>query len=179
MRVGIDARFYGPTGKGIGRYLEKLVARLEQLDQENEYFVFLRQANFDLYRPQNPRFHKALADYPWYSWQEQVLLPLKLKQYKLDLIHFPHFNAPLLYNGKFVATIHDLTLLDWPTKKSGLGKIFYYFKDLFFRLVLRRAIKKAGKIITDSQHTKREMISKFHVPPEKIEIIYLGASIDD
>ena len=30
MRIGIDARFYGPTGKGIGRYTQELIANLEK-----------------------------------------------------------------------------------------------------------------------------------------------------
>ena len=67
MRIGIDARFYGPVGKGIGRYSQKLITQLEKLDQENEYFIFLSQENFDLYQPSNPKFHKFLADYSCYS----------------------------------------------------------------------------------------------------------------
>ncbi|MGC9048986.1 MAG: glycosyltransferase [Patescibacteria group bacterium] len=174
MKIGIDARFYGLSGKGIGRYLEKLIAHLEKLDQKNEYFIFLRRENFDLYQTTNPHFHKVLADYPWYSWQEQILLPLKLKKYRLDLVHFPHFNVPIFYSGKFILTVHDLTLLDWPTKHQGLYNLFYKIKDLIFRLILHRALQKAAKIITDSEFTKQELIKKFKIPSEKIEIIYLA-----
>jgi hypothetical protein len=40
MRIGIDARFYGSLGKGLGRYTEKLIEHLESLDQEHDYVVF-------------------------------------------------------------------------------------------------------------------------------------------
>ena len=32
MRIGIDARFYGPVGKGLGRYTQKLIENLEKID---------------------------------------------------------------------------------------------------------------------------------------------------
>ena len=47
MRIGIDARFYGPTGKGLGRYNQKLIEHLEKNDLRNHYFVFLRKENFE------------------------------------------------------------------------------------------------------------------------------------
>ena len=49
MRIGIDARFYGSVGKGLGRYTERLVHELEKIDTENEYFIFLCPENFDEY----------------------------------------------------------------------------------------------------------------------------------
>ena len=35
MRIGIDARFYGSVGKGLGRYTQKLIENLEKIDSEN------------------------------------------------------------------------------------------------------------------------------------------------
>lgn len=175
MRIGLDARFYGPTGKGIGRYLEKLIARLEKLDTENEYFIFLRQENFDLYKSQNNNFHKVLANYPWYSWQEQILLPIKLKKYKLDLVHFPHFNVPIFYRGRFVITVHDLTLLAWPTRGNGIRRLFYFFKHSAFIFILKNAVKRSEQIIVDSGHTKKDLINKLRIPAHKVKVIYLAS----
>ena len=46
-RIGIDARFYGPIGKGLGRYVQEIVDNVLRLDKDNEYVIFLRQENFD------------------------------------------------------------------------------------------------------------------------------------
>ena len=70
-RIGIDARFYGSIGKGLGRYTQKLIEHLEKIDSENQYFVFLRRENFEEYVPSRPNFQKVLADYQWYSFAEQ------------------------------------------------------------------------------------------------------------
>jgi len=185
MKIGIDARFYGPTGKGIGRYTQELIKNLEETrqnfdsqnlgGQQDDYFIFLRQDNFDLYQPQNPRFHKVLADYPWYSWQEQILFPKQLASQRLDLVHFLHFNVPLFYFGRFVVTIHDLTLLQYPTQhKNSLAKFMYSFKHGFFILILKNALRRAEKIITDSEKSKQDLIKNFHIKSEKIKVVYLA-----
>ena len=45
-RIGIDARFYGPTGKGLGRYTKEIVDRVLAADSINEFVVFLYKENF-------------------------------------------------------------------------------------------------------------------------------------
>ena len=96
MRIGIDARFFGSIGKGLGRYTQKLIENLEKTDNENQYVVFLRKENFDEYQPKNKNFQKVLADYQWYTFAEQIKMPLLLNKFNLDLVHFPHFNVPFL-----------------------------------------------------------------------------------
>ncbi|MFA6215245.1 MAG: glycosyltransferase family 1 protein, partial [Patescibacteria group bacterium] len=106
----------------------------------------------------------------WYSLAEQLEMPKKLLQYNLDLVHFPHFNVPLLYPKKFIATIHDITPYFFPgpnVKKSIIKKLGY-------NLVFGQGIKRAKKIITVSNHTKDNLLKFFKVKPEKIEVIYLG-----
>src|SRR3989339_517002 len=75
MKIGIDARFYGTIGKGLGRYVSELITHLEQLDDRNEYVIFLRRENFDDYQPTTPNFRKELAEYRCYSLNEQILFP--------------------------------------------------------------------------------------------------------
>ena len=107
MRIGIDARFFGSIGKGLGRYTQKLIENLEKIDNTNQYFVFLKEENFDEYQPKNPNFQKVLANFRWYTFSEQVKFPKLLRKYNLDLVHFPHFNVPILTPAKFVVTIHE------------------------------------------------------------------------
>jgi glycosyltransferase involved in cell wall biosynthesis len=174
MKIGLDARFYGPSGKGIGRYTQKLIDSLEKLDTQNEYFIFLTKEGFDLYEPKNTNFHKILANYPWYSFKEQLLLPRLLKKHQLDLMHFLHFNKPIAYRGKFVVTIHDLTLLDFSTKKTTWKKSWWWFKNIIFKIAISESIKKSEKIIVDSQFIKDELMKRFKIPNDKIKVIELA-----
>lgn len=175
MRIGIDARFFGSVGKGLGRYTQKLVENLEQVDKENQYYIFLRKENWDEYQPQNVNFIKVMADIPWYGFWEQIQFPKILKKFELDLVHFPHFNVPIFYRGKFIVTIHDLILLRYPTQKaSALSPLFYFFKKTAYGFVIRHAIKKSEKIIAVSKHTKKDIEKYFHVGGEKISVTYEG-----
>ena len=179
MRIGIDARFFGTSGKGLGRYTQKLVEELERIDHNNQYYIFLNKHNFDEYQPKNPNFHKVLANIPWYSWQEQIILPNILKKYKLDLVHFLHFNVPILYRRPYFVTIHDLILLEYPTRKaSRLNSIMYTIKNLAYRLVIMNAIYTAKKVIAISKYTKQSIQKHFNIKDNKMEIIYEGVDLE-
>lgn len=176
MRIGIDARFYGTLGKGLGRYTQKLIENLEKLDDNNEYFVFLRKENFEEYRPKNKNFRKVMADYGWYTISEQLNMPKILNKHNLDLVHFPHFNVPLFYKKPFVITIHDLILLHFPTTKATtLNFIFYWIKFLAYKIVIRNAILRSRKIISVSNFTKNDILEHYNVPLKKISVTYEAA----
>ncbi|HAO51884.1 TPA: hypothetical protein DCQ85_00260, partial [Candidatus Magasanikbacteria bacterium] len=72
--------------------------------------IFLRQENFDEVEIENNNFEKVLADIPWYTLGEQSEFLSILQKNPVDLMHFPHWNVPYFYDGKFVVTIHDLTM---------------------------------------------------------------------
>ncbi len=174
MRIGIDARFYGLPA-GIGRYTEKLISYLEKIDQVNEYFIFLTKKGFNYYQPQNPNFHKVLADYRWSTLREQIFFPFKLYKFRLDFVHFLQFNAFLLYFGKFIITIHDLTQRQLSRKASTRSFLVFYFKKLAYFLVIRSAIKRSKRIIAVSQFVKQEIIKYYKIDSKKITVIYESA----
>ncbi|MFA5135593.1 MAG: glycosyltransferase family 1 protein [Patescibacteria group bacterium] len=173
MRIGIDARFYGTFGKGLGRYTQKLIEHLEVIDHENTYVIFLRKENWADYEPKNGNFQKAMADYRWYSIAEQIFIPLKCLSYRLDLMHFTHFNVPVFYPGKFIVTIHDLILTKYPTQRATtLGPLLYRLKHFAYQFVIRTAVRRAKKIVAVSRYTKDEIIKHFTVRGDKVDVTY-------
>jgi len=175
MRIGIDARMYGPKQGGLGRYIEQLILHLEKIVEKDTFFIFLRKENWNEYHPSTKNFKKELADIPWYGWKEQLYLPKILKKNNLDLIHFPHWNIPLGYKNPFVVTIHDLLLFHFPTRASStLGPVSYWFKNHAFRIVLNQAIKKSRHILTVSNYSKQDIIKNFHTDPTSISVTYLA-----
>jgi glycosyltransferase involved in cell wall biosynthesis len=166
MKIGIDARFFGIKQKGLGRYTQKLIENLEKVSAERkseaQYYIFLRQENFDEYQPKNPRFRKIMADYRWYTFSEQIFFPFLLYRCKLDLVHFPHFNVPIFYFKRFIVTIHDLTLIHFPTvKNSTLHPVFYGVKFMAYKLAIRSAIARASAIIAISNFTKKDILDNY------------------
>lgn len=176
MRIGIDARFYGTMGKGLGRYVSQLIASLEKIDDRNEYVIFLRSDNFGDYVPSNPRFTKVVAEYPWYGWCEQLHYPFWLRKFRLDLMHFPHFNVPILYLRPYVVTIHDLIMLAFPTERTtALGPIRFAIKFAIYRLVISWALRMARIVITVSEFSHRDILEHYPFMRGREMVVTYGA----
>jgi len=132
---------------GLGNYIKSLLARIN-------YSLVLDESNFPC---------------GYYSIREQLFFPYsKLRKEKVDVLHAPHINIPIFYRGKLVVTIHDLTHLRYPQFLSGIVHRFY------FKFMFGLAARKASKILTDSQNTKKDIIEFFNIKPDKIKVIYLG-----
>lgn len=179
MRIGIDARLFGPrtAGGGLGRYIQQLITHLANIDQENEYILFLRKSNWDEFE-ETLKFKKVLADYQWYSLEEQLKMPQKIKEANVDLMHFPHFNVPLMNKAPFVVTIHDLILLEHPTKRaSKLGPLTYAAKHAGYKKVISQALNRSRAVIVPSEYTKQSILKYFPRTDEsKIKVVYEGLS---
>ncbi len=180
-RIGIDARFYGPLGKGLGRYVQEVIDNLIKLDfagkQEFEYVIFLGKDNFNDFQSDSPLVKKKLVSLSWYSWQEQLFFPFILRREKLDLVHFPHFNVPIFNTIPFVVTIHDLILTRFPSRRASmLPASFYWLKQAAYRLVIRTAVFRARAIITVSNFTRQDIITQFGAKSEKLFVTYEGVA---
>ncbi|MBU0646975.1 glycosyltransferase family 4 protein [Patescibacteria group bacterium] len=178
MLIGIDARFYGPIGKGLGRYVQEVIDNLIEIDQVNKYVIFLGKENFaDFKIVDSKRVKKIMINIGWYGFKEQLLFPFYIWREHLDLMHFPHFNVPIACPVKFVVTIHDLILIKYPTlRATTLNWLFYKIKNLAYKLIISSAIKHSQKIIAVSDFTKKDIISQFKVLSEKVVVTYEGVA---
>ena len=171
MKIGIDARMYGANFTGIGRCNYELIRQLSALDNNNEYYIFLRKEIFDRFVPPNDHFHKVLADFPHYSFGEQFGYLKLLNSFKLDLMHFTHFNAPIFYTRPFIVTIHDLTLSFFPGKKMTS-----FLHRFAYQLVVKSVTKRAKTIIAVSGNTKKDLQEVLNIKDKKVKVIYNGVS---
>lgn len=175
MKIAIDARLYGLKNRGIGRYLVNLIANLEKIDNKNFYYIFLNKDNFDEYIPHNDKFKKILINIKWYGFAEQVVLPIILKKYKFDLIHFAHFNVPFFLKNKIIITVHDLTLIYYPDRRaSTLPPFFYQIKYKVFKWLFKRNLLKAKMIIAPSNYVKNDLLKYYNLADNKVRVIYEG-----
>lgn len=168
MKIAIDARMF--TQSGIGRYIRNLIYQLQLIDKQNQYFILLRKEDHETLDLQN-NFHKVLADFHWYGVDEQIKLPKVLELIKPDLTHFPHFNAPLFYQGKFVITIHDLIHQHFSMLRATThGSFVYKAKQLGYRIIFKNALAKSLKILVPSRFVKKQLVADWQVDTEKIVV---------
>ncbi len=163
----IDARLYGPKHTGIGRYTKNLLQALSYLpDFSNYRFSILIYPELEKESRQDlkDKFNIITTKIQHYSLQEQLFLPFLLYKLKPDLVHFTHFNKPILYFGKSVVTIHDLIKhffkgSDTTTKNP----LTYWLKYLMYRTLTSHTIKH-NIIIVPSNYWKKFLIKNYKLP---------------
>ncbi len=173
MRIVIDGRMYQQSG--VGRYIRNLIFELQKLDKMNQYFILLTKPDYDRLEYHNKNFNKTLADFGWYGVKEQVELPKILNKLNPDLVHFPHFNVPIFYGGKFVVTIHDLIHQHFQMRRATThDPITYKLKQIGYDKVFKNAINKSQKIITVSNFVKNDLCKSNLLPDggKKVTVTY-------
>jgi hypothetical protein len=172
MKILIDARLYGSKNTGNGRYTENLVENLSKIDSENNYTILLRKDDFDsLTLPSN--WQKVLADFSHYTFEEQFKLPFLISKYRPGIVHFPHFNVPILYFGKYIVTIHDLIMHKFTGGEATTRPFpLYQIWRLGYYIAFAKAVYGSVKIIVPSGAVKNEVVNYYKVRPDKVEITY-------
>lgn len=172
MKILIDARLYGPEHTGIGRYTMNLVENLAKIDKKNRYVILLRKDRMDKVNlPDN--FQKVEAEIKHFTFAEQIKLPFLIAKYKPELVHFPFFNVPVFYFGRYVVTIHDLIMHKFRGKEATTRAFpIYSVWRLGYYLMFAKAVYGSSKIIVPSNAVKTEVMDFYHINGDKIYVTY-------
>ncbi len=173
MHIVIDARIINTS---TGRYVERLLTYLQNIDTSNQYTVLVPTKDKDFWKPVTSNFTVVCIDIRNYTLVEQVEYKRILDSFRADLVHFCMPQQPVLYSGAKVTTIHDLTLLrTWNSDKNWLA---YHLKQLVGRFVFHHVVKTSAHIITDSDNSKDDIIEFDKRAQGKVSTIYLAAETE-
>ncbi|HEX7288696.1 MAG TPA: glycosyltransferase family 1 protein [Candidatus Angelobacter sp.] len=166
MKIAFDLRRI--KNPGIGRYMKCLVEAVVARAPEHEYLLILPpDANGILHCPHG-RVQEIVSSVKYYSLREQIELPRILRRYKIDLLHSPHFNMPLASPCPVIATLHDVIYLACPEDlPSRLGRGYY-------RVMMEAAVRRADRIITVSEFSRREILRYLNAGNAEVEVIHSG-----
>jgi glycosyltransferase involved in cell wall biosynthesis len=163
VRIAIDARKLRDFG--IGTYVRNLLRHLSRLDRTTEYVVLCHGPDRDLVPQLGDNFCAVLDSSPGYSLREQLTVPLDLRRARVDLFHAPHYVLPPLTPCRSVVTIHDCIHLRFPQYLPSRLAYSYARSSMWV------ATHRSSRIITVSEASKRDILSYFHVPDTKIDVI--------
>lgn len=163
MHILIDGRMISNTG--IGRWLQNVVGHLMRI-KTNHRITVLVNRDSEQVRSFHLQTSQLQFSAPIYSIREQIVLPLMLGSEHPDVVHFPNFNVPLVQRTPLVLTLCDLIYYIYPQAcPSWIG-------HQYARFMIRAAARKARRIITLSEHSKRDLILHIGCPPEKVCVVY-------
>lgn len=172
MRIVIDARIINST---TGRYVERLLHHLQEIDKTNDYIILLLEKDTDYWQPSASNFSVEIADFDQFSLDEQFGLKKLLDNLAPDLVHFCMPHQPAFYRGKKITTFHDLTLLK--VYNSDKNWLMYHIKQAVGYFVFKQIIASSEHIITPSDFSKNEIINFSKRAEGKITTIFNAADI--
>ncbi|MFC2129588.1 glycosyltransferase family 4 protein [Bacteroidota bacterium] len=158
---------------GIGWFTFETLRRIVVDHPEHTfYFIYDRKYSDETIFADNvvpivvppPTRHPIL----WYFWLEWRI-PAVLKSIDADMFLSTDGFISLRSKIPSVAVIHDLNFVHRPKDLPFLSRAYY-------RYFYRRFAKKANRMATVSEYSRRDIINNYDIDEDKIDLVYNGAS---
>lgn len=167
--LAIDCReFVSGRMTGIGRLLatllDEIAHRRPQLDTVT---VAGRTAPMPVEAP-HIQVHRLRPAPTLYT--DHVVLPWVLRQTGVTVFFSPYYKAPLFAPCPTVVTIHDLIPLRFPAYTRGHWRLYAAAFRTWAALLARRA----AAVITDSAHSKADLVELLGLASEHVHVIPIG-----
>ena len=170
MKIVIDAR---ESGTSTGRYIDKLIEYLHKIEPKYEIIVLTKTPRIEFIKTIAPGFEAIESNYKEFTFAEQVGFLRQLNKLEPDLVHFSVTQQPVLYKGKVVTTIHDLSTARF--NNPAKNWLMFKFKQQVYKWVIKRVANKSEALITPSDWVKYDVAQFTRVPPEKINVTHEAA----
>ena len=180
MKIGIEGqRIFRKKKHGMDMVALELIKNLQIIDQDNEYFIFVKPDEDTSVLKETSNFKIIeLSGGPYPTW-EQIALPKAAKKYGCDVLHCTSNTAPFFTDIPLITILHDIIYME-----SGYLKIlkssastYQKFGNIYRKLVVPRVVKKSKKVITVSHFEKNRIGEFFGIKGNpKLDAIYNGVS---
>jgi len=184
MRIGIDVRFLThPQVGGFKTYTENLIRALSQVDDTNDYVLYLDRPPNGAALPKAPNFSyrtvPGISPYLGMPWREQVMLRRRIVQDNLDVVHFLCNTAPIHLQHPFVVTLHDTIQVAHNAPfdlTQSLADQKQWLMTNYSKWSILKSIRQAHRVITVSQYEKQQIEHQLQVAPQRIVVTHLAAN---
>lgn len=174
LHIAINARFLlRDRLEGIGRFSFEVIRRMVQEEPETKFTLYFdrkhdpvfefgpNQQSIDVFPP-------ARHPFLYYLWFN-VSLPRRFQKDSPDLFFSPDGYLSLNTRIPQVGVIHDLAFEHFPDAISKTEAWYY-------RTYFPRYARLARRLCTVSEFSKQDIVSRYGVPKERIDVVYNGAT---
>lgn len=174
MKIAVNTRLLLKDKlEGIGWFTFESLKRITQQHKEHEFiFIFDRPYSDDFIFGDNitavvigPPARHPILYYIWFNYS----VPKVLATQKVDLFLSPDGYIPLNCKVKTLAVFHDLNFEHYPKDLPSSER--YYYRKYFPRFA-----KKATRIATVSEYSKKDICELYKVDEDKVDVVYNGAN---
>lgn len=159
--------------EGIGWFSYESLKRITCRHPEHKFiFIFDRAWSDEFIFSGNiipvvaaPQARHPILWYLYFEWS----IPSVLRKHKADVFLSPDGWLSLRTDVPSLPVIHDLNFENYPEFiPSFVRKYYHYFFPRFAR--------KAARIGTVSEFTRRDIVKRYGIDPQKIDVLYNGAN---
>ena len=167
MNIGYDGRFLAQDASGNGVFTRCLIEQLIRIDNDNQYFAYLSNAN-TLQDKKNLIIRKMSFLHRNPHLRLLVTFPIEFARRPVDIFH-TFYSVPIRVPAKVVLTLVEFS---WFTNPGRLPLSRFFQAQL--RLMTRYAVTRADKVIVPTQFVRNHLNTYFNLPDDKIAVIPLG-----
>lgn len=174
QKIAVNTRFLLANRlEGIGRFSAETLRLITQQHPEHEFvFLFDRPYSNEFLFADNitPKVVYPPTRHPllWYWWFEQSV-PRALQQSGANIFVSLDGYCSLSASTPTLMVIHDLAFEHFPEQVPFLARHYYqYFSPKYAH--------RAERLVSVSEYTKNDIIQRYHISPNKIDIVYNGVS---
>jgi len=171
LRIGINLLFMIPgVVGGTETHAVSLVNALSVIDVENEYYIFINKESRDVFNIKNNNFKiisckiNAINRCKRYLF-EQTILPILVKNYKIDVLHSMGYVSPLILPCKSIVTIHDANVFKIKNPFGILGSIL-------IKYLIKKSGQKSNLILAVSEASRSDIIKYYRFNQMKVDFVY-------
>ena len=169
MRIAIDAREIAGQPTGVGRYLSEILSAWAKLSGTAAHeFILCTPEAYSPARWAPLKISNLSAAGSGTAW-EQLVLPRLIRKAGADVLFAPAYTAPLWCRVPIVLTVHDVSFIahpEWFSWREGLRR----------RLITQASARRAARVLTQSDFTKREAVHHLGLDQSRVDVIYLGTT---
>ena len=149
VKIAIDAR---ESGTSTGRYIDKLIEHMHALKPAYDITILTKPHRIEYLRHIAPSFTIVETSFKEFTFGEQLGFKTQITGLKADLVHFGMVQQPVLYQGRVVTTMHDLTGTRF--KNPEINPVTAAAWQLFDarRLVFERKAQQLVYFVDDNVH---------------------------
>jgi glycosyltransferase involved in cell wall biosynthesis len=169
MRIAIDARELAGKPTGVGRYLSQILSAWRRLPGAAAHEFVLCAPGEQNDTDWSPLKVSRLSAGGHGTMWEQLVLPRLIRRAGANVLFAPAYTAPLTSPVPVVLTVHDVSFVahpEWFSWREGLRR----------RLLTRASARRAARVLTQSDFTKREAVRYLGLDQSRVDVIYLGTT---
>jgi glycosyltransferase involved in cell wall biosynthesis len=166
VRIAIDARELAGQPTGVGRYLAEIVREWGSMAEALEHeYVFCAPARMTYEGPL--RATVAVEHGQGTCWEQRSLARLT-RRAGAHVLFCPGYSGPVWASAPpMVVAVHDVSFAahpEWFRWREGLRR----------RFVTRGSARRAARVLTLTEFSKREIVEHLGVGPDRVDVVHPG-----